>query len=200
MRQEQRITRKHPRKIDASIDCLGERGNFRVSGEALAHGQHAREQERRVDRGQLARPLTGAGPQVDEVIEPATLLIDPRREESKGGASSVDGCGPRHPAAFRGNAQTAQPEANRSDAADVARVTVNRSASRPSAVAHDSGRRVRVLPEEEKRAFGQIFEERIVFCRNARALTLAPRGAGAPLQLSSWAIGAERTRGRLSRV
>ena len=63
------------------------------------------------------------------------------------------------PAAFRGDTQPRQAEAGGGDAGHVAVMLVVRRAVRAGAVAHEARVRVRLLPEVNKRAPGQVFEK-----------------------------------------
>src|SRR5687768_18165565 len=129
---------EHPGEIDAPVDRVGQAGDLAVRGEALADGQDTGDEQRRIDRRQLAVPFPRAGTDVDEVKEPPALVRHPRGEEAQRCPGTLDGRRPRYPAAIGGNAETAETETDRRDTADVARVGVHRRASGTRAIADDA--------------------------------------------------------------
>src|SRR5436190_15328571 len=132
---------------------------------ALAHRQHAGQQQGRIDRGELALPLACAGVEVDEVVEPAVLLFHSPGEAPQRRSRAIDDLGAWQPAAVGGDAHSGKSETYRGNAADVASALVGRRPIGPCTVADDAGLRVRLLPEEHERAVREIFEERIVCWR-----------------------------------
>ena len=114
------MAREHPLEIDAAIDTVRVSRNRGVVRETLAHCQHARQQQRRVDGRELALPLACAGVEVDEVVVPAALLLHVLGEKPYRSPRTIEDLRARQPAALGGNAHPCQPESDRCDAADVA--------------------------------------------------------------------------------
>jgi hypothetical protein len=67
VREEYGVAGEHPREVDALVDDGREAYYLSVFAEELARGQHAREQQRRVDGGCLAVPTALARRRVHPV-------------------------------------------------------------------------------------------------------------------------------------
>jgi hypothetical protein len=152
VRQRHRAAGEHPLEIHALIDSVGVPRHVGVVAEAAPYRQNAREEQRCVDRRQLALPLPRTGLQVDEVVEPAMLLRHLLGEPTQRRLGALDCCSPRLPAASGGNAQAAQPEADGRDAADAGGVLAGGTPVGPRPVPDDAGAGIRLFPEERKRA------------------------------------------------
>ena len=159
----QRLTAgEHPLEVHATVDGVGVADHFGVVSEAAPYCEDACEEQCGVDGRQLALPRPLAGLEIDEVIEPAALLRHLLGKPAQRRFGAVDDARTRLPAACRGNAQPAQPEANGGDAADVGRVLVGGTAVGARPVANDPGANIRLLPEERKRPPRQILQKPIV--------------------------------------
>src|SRR6266404_9331879 len=73
---------KHPRPIDALVDCGREILNLGII-EILASRQHAAEQKRGVDRGEFAIPHPLSSFNIDEVVEESVFVRQSSREKAK---------------------------------------------------------------------------------------------------------------------
>ncbi len=149
----------HPGEVQAAVDRVGESRDLGIAREALAGAQDAAEEQRRVDRRDLALPLTRSSVHVDPVIEPAAMMLEPIGEGPQRRARAQDGLLPRHPAALGGDAQAGETEPHRGDAAHLDVVVARRRAIGPRSIADDAGGRVGLLPEELKRPLRQILEK-----------------------------------------
>ncbi len=158
VRQQGGVAGQHPPEIHPAVDRVRVADDVRIRVEAAADGQHAGEEQRGVDGGKLALPLAGPAAEVDEVEEPAAFVRHPLGEEAQRRTRAPHGLRAGQPAALGGDAQPAQAEPDRRDAADV----VHRRPVGPRSIAHDAGGGVRLLPEEQERAARQVFEKRVV--------------------------------------
>ena len=75
--RERRAAVSRPVPVGPAVERVGQAADLglvgRVAIEVGGGGEHAREQERRIDRGQLALPDAAAGFDVEEVIEEALV-------------------------------------------------------------------------------------------------------------------------------
>ena len=110
---------EHPGEVDASVDRIGRPDDRGIRFEASPHREHAGEEQRRVDRRQLALPRARAGAHVHEMVEPAVLLRTSPGEERQRRPYARENLRSRDPAAFGRDAHARQAEADRRDAADV---------------------------------------------------------------------------------
>src|SRR5437868_5824711 len=111
VREQGGLTRKHPREINALVNLRGEAHDLSVVSKTLARGQHAREQQRRVNRRDFALPTPRARLLIDPVIEPAVRLERALGEEVERRTHTLACFGALQPTALRGDAQGRQPEA-----------------------------------------------------------------------------------------
>ena len=118
---------------------MGEPARSRLAGEALPDRQHAGEEQRRVNRREFAGPLARARAEVDEMVEPAALLGRALREEPKRGARPLDRGRSAAPTRARRRCTGQSARSQRRDAADIARVALDRRAIRPRPIAHEAG-------------------------------------------------------------
>jgi hypothetical protein len=118
----------HPGPVDALLQHPGERADLglvgRVVVEVAGRGQHAGDQERRVDAGELALPGARAGAHVEEVEVEAAMARGLRRarhvgigEEAQGPQRDPDGLLARQPAALDGDRVGGEGHAHAGDAA-----------------------------------------------------------------------------------
>ena len=111
VREQHGVAREHPAEVNALVDQRGESDDLRVFAEILPRREHAREQERRVNRGVFARPAPLARLLVHPVKEPAVLLRGALREEVKGREHAPPRVVARNPAARRADAKSREAEA-----------------------------------------------------------------------------------------
>ena len=86
--RERRAAVPGPVPVGPAVERVGQAADLGLVGRVVVEigggGEHAREQERRVDRGQLALPDAAAGLDVEEVVEealvPGGVRLRPLRE------------------------------------------------------------------------------------------------------------------------
>src|SRR5215213_436303 len=99
------MTVEHPAKVDAIVNASGALNDFAIVAKALAHGENACQQKRRVDRRDFAVPTSLTCFRVHPVIEPAALIESSRIEKAKCVACAFEGFSPRDPTTIRGDTE-----------------------------------------------------------------------------------------------
>jgi hypothetical protein len=197
---------EHPLEIDAFIDARGEGANFGVGVEILAGGEDAAEQEGGIDAGEFAFPGALSGSGVEEVEEPAVVILDGGIEGAERGADAGGGIAGGDPFAFGGDAEAGEGEAGGGDAGDVGGARFA-GAVGAGAVDGESGGGVGMFPEEAEAAAAEVVQEIIAGGEGeeesaasqratsmrarawgGRASSMTPPGMGRVSAGGSWAV------------
>ena len=170
-----------PLPIDAGVQTLGQVADLaldrRVAVEVRRGGQHAAQQQRGIDRRQLALPRARAALHVEEVIvEPlvtrrvglGTLLALP--EEPQRGERSFRGLGARDKPPFHANRIRGEPQPDRRDA---------RGPVRAGLVEHQSVGVVGLVQEVAERAPLDGVEQLVFRLARADSMTFIQRASRA---------------------
>jgi len=137
---------QHPRPVHPSVEMLGQVHDVPVSGEVMSAGQHAGQQQGRVDRGQFAVSPALPGLHVDEVIEESVFVGHVPGQEAQRGANPSLDLRPGGVAALVGDAQCGQAEAGGGDAGHATLL----QACGPGPVPDLPGSGTGLLPEEQE--------------------------------------------------
>lgn len=97
---------EHPAEVNAVVNPVREANDFRIAGEALLYSENTAEQQRRVDRGDLAVPAPVACFCVEPVVEPAALMKGSRIEKAQRDASAFDRLAAWNPIPISGDAES----------------------------------------------------------------------------------------------
>ncbi len=153
---------EHPRPVHALIHLRRQVLDFRVV-EMHPAGQHAAEQQRCVDRGDLRFERALARVHFHEMIEKAVLVRRALQQESQCVAHTLFEFAGLFPAVLVGNTKRRQPESRRGNAGHIALVGPVRLA----AVLDQAGIRVRLLPKEKEIGSFDLLQEAVVVRRES---------------------------------
>lgn len=128
------MTVEHPAKVNAVINPGREPDDLRIAREALLDRENSGQQQRGIDRRDLAVPAAVAGLCVEPVIEPTALLKRTRIEEAQGVARAFDCAAACNPIAFRGDAKSGEAETRSRDARNVTMTFGQRRTIHPRAI------------------------------------------------------------------
>src|SRR4030095_14411619 len=110
----------HPLKINVLVDLRCESHYLFIVSKKLPRCEYAAEQQRRVDRRDLAIPSSGTGARVHPVIEPAVFAGSSFCEKAKGCARTIASCLGLDPTAGGRDAQRCKTESGSGDAGHTA--------------------------------------------------------------------------------
>ncbi len=148
-----------PGPVHTAIDFIRIVADLAVV-EVFAAGEHATKEDGHVDRRDFGNAVTIAGVDIHEVIEEAVYLMSLGQQETKRGTYARSDLFPGTILALVTDAERRQAEAGRCNATHQALV----AAIRERTIAHETGIRIRFVPEEiEGRTFEVVQQRGIEF-------------------------------------
>ena len=157
VRQNPRILGQ-PVPVDAIEDLMCQPLDFRIL-EIPAAGEHAAQENRRVDRRDLRIPFPLAGGDVGPVVEEAAMVWYLFPQEAQTTNRPIDRLIVGHEPPRVTNTQRRQPESGRGNAAELVLVIGHAEAA---AVPRNARVRIGLFPEVQERGLLQLLQELVV--------------------------------------